>query len=448
MLTAEQNELITRTGPHTPMGQLFRRFWLPAVASSELVQDGPPVRLRLLHEDLIAFRDTRGRVGLTSAFCTHRLAPLFFGRNEDCGLRCPYHGWKFDVTGQCVDMPNVPRGNSAAVRDQVALTSYPVHEAGGLIWTYMGPRERQPAFPRLEATLVPAANRHVSRWLQRSNWLAGLEGELDSAHISWLHKHFDQAVNPVKGGGSEFASDGAPELTLRETSYGLVYGARRQHPQGQFWRVTQWLAPMFSLIPRLPGRFTAGGGRAWVPIDDDHVTTFHFYFRIDGALTPEDEALLASGVAFPPRLAKGVVQLNGRTPIDTYLPVANLANDYLVDRDMQRRLNFTGIHGANEQDRALQESMQMMPGTNIVAREQEHLIGSDAAVVAMRRRLLRMARALAEGREPAEPLDAEGFAMRAISKICDIADFDVLRERHAEELKVPAGPTGEAAAGG
>jgi hypothetical protein len=185
-----------------------------------------------------------------------------------------------------------------------------------------------------------------------------------------------------------------------------------------------------------------------VPIDDDNVTTFHFYFRVDGPITAEDETLLASGVAFPPRLEKGTVQLGGRSPIDTFLPVANRTNDFLVDREKQRTLNFTGIHGANEQDRALQESMQMVPGTNIVAREHEHLIGSDAAIVAMRRRLLRLARALAEGREPDEPHDADGFAARAISKICDITDFDVLREHHAEDLKVPAERSGDVAAGG
>lgn len=436
MLTREMNELVTRTAPGTPMGELFRRFWLPAVTSAELQSDGQPVRLRILHEDLVAFRNSNGQVGIIAAHCSHRLAPLFFGRNEECGLRCPYHGWKFDINGKCVDMPNVSRGNSEAVREQVALKSYPTHEAGGLVWLYMGPIARRPTFPRLEATLVAPTHGHVSRWLQRSNWLAGLEGELDTAHISWLHKHFDQASNPVKGGGSELASDGAPEITLRETNYGFLYGARRKHPSGHFWRVTQWLAPMFSLIPRMPGDFTAGGGRAWVPIDDDNVTTFHFYYRIDAPISPDDQKFLDSGVAFPPRLEKGSIRLGGRSPIDTFLPKANLENDYLVDRDYQKRVNFSGIWGANEQDRALQESMYMEPGTNIVAREHEHLIGSDAAVVTMRRRLVKMAKALADGIEPEEPMRAEDFAARAISKISELDDFDALRERHARELHV------------
>jgi phthalate 4,5-dioxygenase len=437
MLDDDTNQLISRTGPTTPMGEVFRRFWLPAVTAAELAPDGPPVRLRILHEDLVAFRDSSGKVGVISAFCSHRLAPLFFGRNEECGLRCVYHGWKFDVDGKCVDMPNVPRGNTSAVRDRVALKAYPVREAGGLLWIYMGPPQRQPDLPRLEATLVPPGYSHVSRWLQRSNWLAGLEGELDSAHISWLHKHFDASTNPIKGGGSEMAMDGAPEITLRETDYGFVYGARRRHPDGNYWRVTQWLAPMFSLIPRLPGEFTAGGGRAWVPIDDDNVTTFHFYYRVDAPLSCDDEKFLASGIAFPPRLQKGSVCVGGGPPIDTFLPTANMDNDYLIDRDKQRTVNFSGIQGANEQDRALQESMLMLPGTQLVDRRHEHLIGSDAAVVTARRRLARLARAMTDGVEPVEPMNAEAFGVRAISRISAINDFDGLREHHQIDLRVP-----------
>lgn len=437
MLTVEDNLLLARTAKGTPMGELFRRFWLPAVTASELVADGEPVRLRIMHEDLLAFRDSEGKVGVIEAYCSHRLAPLYFGRNEECGIRCPYHGWKFDVNGHCVDIPSIPMGNNETARARVSLTAYPTREAGGVIWVYMGPRDHEPPFPRFENTLVAEGYGHASRWLQRSNWLAGLEGELDTAHISWLHKYFDQEKNPVKGGGSELATDGAPDITLRETDYGFLYGARRGHPDGHFWRVTQWIAPMFSLIPRLPGEFIAGGGRAWVPIDDDNVTTFHFYYRVDRPIDDEEQQFLDSGVAFPPRLQRGAVRLGETAPIDTFLPVANIDNDYLVDRAMQRDVNFSGIWGANEQDRALQESMSMMPGTKLVDRSREHLVSSDEAVAKMRRRLLTMAKALAEGREPAEPADAENFAVRAISKISELEAFDALRERHSEDFKVP-----------
>jgi phenylpropionate dioxygenase-like ring-hydroxylating dioxygenase large terminal subunit len=437
MLSVEDNLLLARTGKGTPMGELFRRFWLPAVTSAELTADDAPVRLRIMHENLLAFRDSEGKVGVIEAYCSHRRAPLFFGRNEECGLRCPYHGWKFDVQGRCVDIPSIPKGNNETARARVSLTAYPAREGGGVVWVYMGPADRQPPFPRHEATLVPPDHGHASRWLQRSNWLAGLEGELDTAHISWLHRYFDQEKNPVRGGGSEFATDGAPEITLRETDYGFLYGARRAHPDGHFWRVTQWMAPMFSLIPRLPGPFTTAGGRAWVPIDDDNVTTFHFYFRVDRPIDEEEQAFLDSGVAFPPRLERGAVRLGDTSPIDTFLPVANIDNDYLVDRAMQRDVNFSGIKGANEQDRALQEAMGMMPGTRLVDRSQEHLVSSDEAVAKMRRRLLAMARALAAGTEPEAQFDPEALAVRAISKISELDQFDALRERHADDLRVP-----------
>jgi phthalate 4,5-dioxygenase len=435
MLSHELNERLSRTGPGTPMGELFRRFWLPAVVANELKADGTPVRLRLLHEDLLAFRDTSGAVGIVESYCAHRLAPLFFGRNEECGLRCPYHGWKFNVSGACVDIPNVAPEQAERMRNRVALKSYPTQEAGGVIWVYMGPPDLKPSLPKHEITLLPAEQTHASRWLQRTNWLVGLEGEIDTAHISWLHKHFDPATNPLAPSGANVAFDGAPEITLQNTNYGFTYGARRQHEDDYYWRITHWLTPMFSLIPRTPGRFTSGTGRAWVPIDDDNVTTFNFYFRTDGALNEKDLAFLADGVAFPPRLERGTVQLSGRTPIDTFLPIANFTNDYLIDRDYQKNVNYSGIWGANEQDRALQESMRMCPGSpGLVDRQGEHLMASDRAIVAMRQRLLRMAAALAEGHEPTEPESCARTVLRAISKITKIDNFDAVRKEFAPEI--------------
>ena len=437
MLTKEDNHLLASTRAGTPMGELFRRFWLPAVTSAELERDGAPVRLRILHEDLLAFRDSNGDTGIIDAFCSHRLAPLYFGRNEECGIRCPYHGWKFDVDGNCVDIPSIPRGNNETARSRVGLKSYKTREAGGVVWVYMGPKDRQPPFPRLEIAMVPPGHSHASRWIQRSNWLAGLEGELDSAHISWLHRFYAPEANPIKGGGTETFDDAAPDITLRETDYGFLYGARRAHASGaNYWRVTQWMVPMFSLIPRGVGEFAEGGGRAWVPIDDDNVTTFNFYYRVDRPINEDEKSYMASGVAFPPRLERGIVRLGEAAPIDTYLPQANVDNDYLLDRALQSGYNFTGIWGANEQDRALQESMGMVPGSRLVDRTREHLVGSDEAIGRMRRRLIGMARALAEGNEPAEPFRAD-FGVRAIGKLSDIANFDELRSQHIEEFTVP-----------
>ncbi|HWK35446.1 Rieske 2Fe-2S domain-containing protein [Sphingomonas sp.] len=436
-MTSEENKLLASTKPGTPMGELFRRFWLPAVTSTELVADGSPVRLRILHEDLLAFRDTNGDAGIIEAYCTHRLAPLYFGRNEECGIRCPYHGWKFDIHGNCLDIPSIPKGNNETARKRVSLKAYPTREAGGVLWVYMGPKDREPPFPRFESTLVAEGFGHASRWIQRSNWLAGLEGELDSAHISWLHRYYAPEANPIKGGGSETVDDSAPDITLRETDYGFLYGARRSHSSGaNYWRVTQWMVPMFSLIPRNAGEFCEGAGRAWVPIDDDNVTTFHFYYRTDRPIAEEEEKYLASGQAFPPRLAKGSVRLGEASPIDTFLTIANLDNDYLMDRSLQADFNFTGIWGANEQDRALQESMGMVAGTRLVDRSREHLVGSDEAIGKMRRRLLNMAKAMAEGREPDEPAGAD-FGVRAISKMSELSVFDELRARHLHEFVAP-----------
>src|SRR2546422_758891 len=158
MLTQEENELITRTGPGTPMGELFRRFWLPMMLSEEIAgPDCVPVRLRILGEDLIAFRDTMGRVGILDAFCAHRGAPLFFGRNEEAGLRCVYHGWKYDVTGTCLDIPNAPEG--AMFKDRVKIRAYPVADKGGFIWAYMGPRAQMPPLPEFEFMGLPASHR-------------------------------------------------------------------------------------------------------------------------------------------------------------------------------------------------------------------------------------------------------------------------------------------------
>ena len=151
MLSDDDNDLLCRVGPGQPMGEVFRRFWLPAIASRELLQkDAAPRRLRLLGEDLIAFRDSNGDVGIVGAYCPHKLAPLFFGRNEDCGIRCAYHGWKFDKLGECVEIPNLPPNfDTNALKARARIPGYPTREAGGMVWVYMGPRETMPDLPAI-----------------------------------------------------------------------------------------------------------------------------------------------------------------------------------------------------------------------------------------------------------------------------------------------------------
>lgn len=445
----DANEILTRVGKGTPMGELFRRFWLPAALTSELQADGSPVRLRILCEDLVAFRDNSGKVGIVDAFCSHRLAPLFFGRNEEGGIRCPYHGWKFDADGQCVEMPNVGSDRDMTrVREAAAIKSYPTREAGGVVWIYMGPAERMPEFPHFEWTTAPEGYRHLSRWLQRTNWAQGMEGEIDTAHISWLHKEFIPG-QVVKSSRINHGADGAPSLTLRETDYGFVYGARRTIDEKYLWRVTQWMLPMFSLIPKAPDEvFMHGGGRAWVPIDDNHVTTFCYWFRVDRPYNEEELSVFASGALFPPRLQRGTYQMPNGYVIDTFLPVANKDNDYLIDRAMQKTVNFSGIMGANEQDRALQECMGTIgvDGPGIVDRSREHLVGSDLAIVTARRRLIKLAEDLQNGIEPSMAVQGKGYCVRAISRVSDIADFDELMRQHGDTTRAPAYPTSGAAA--
>ena len=187
MLSKQENELLTQVGAGTPMGNLLRRYWVPALFSAQLPKaDCPPVRVRLMHEDLVAFRDTDGRLGLIDERCPHRTASLFFGRNEECGLRCVYHGWKFDVDGNCVDMPSEPDGTGFA--HKIKINAYPCIERGGVVWTYLGPAELKPAFPELEWTQLPDDYRFATRHVQECNWMQALEGGFDATHLAFLHR--------------------------------------------------------------------------------------------------------------------------------------------------------------------------------------------------------------------------------------------------------------------
>jgi len=442
MLSKEENELLTRVGPGTPMGNLWRRFWLPAILSNEITPDSPPVRLRILGEDLIAFRDTSGSVGITAAYCSHRRAPLYYGRNEECGIRCSYHGWKFDVKGHCIDMPNVNNTrNLDNMKARCGIPAYPTKEAGGVVWIYMGPSDKQPTLPQLEWIGLPEEFRHVSRWIQRTSYLQGVEGEIDSSHISFLHRDFKPDADAKQHRGKDLAVDGAPELTVHQTEYGFRYGSRRDAPQGgSLWRLTQWMVPMYSLIPKAPSdTFTHGAGRAWVPIDDNHTTTFSYNFRVDAPLEPEELELFNNGSFFPPRIEKGKFTLQDGYVIDTYLPLANKENEYLIDRNLQRTHNFTGIWGANEQDRSLQENMQGsgLAGRGIVDRTQEHLVGADIAIVTARKILLKLIKDLEQGIEPTACTNGDLYAVRAISHVTDITDFSEFEQAYGHLAVVP-----------
>jgi phenylpropionate dioxygenase-like ring-hydroxylating dioxygenase large terminal subunit len=433
--------ILTAVGPGTPMGNLFRRFWLPALLTEELAApDCAPVRIRLLCEDLIAFRDSEGRVGIVDAYCPHRRAPLFFGRNENCGLRCVYHGWKFDVNGECVDIPNiVPPDNFIALKQKASIKSYPVQERGGIVWVYMGPKELMPELPAMEWLGVPGDQVKCSRWLHRSNWLQAAEGEIDTSHISFLHSKVNVGKNSPDW--QRLAQDGAPQITLRETDYGFVYGSRRNFEGQYFWRVTQWMLPMWSAVPRsIDDPILAG--RAWVPIDDYNTTGFGYVYTTGRPLSTKDLDEVASGERFPPRSQKGTFRLPHGYVVDTYLPDANISNDFLIDRELQATSSFTGIFGVNEQDRALQESMLSIPGQlGIVDRSEERLVKSDLPIMTARRMLTKLAKDLMQGVEPKAAASAGQYGVRGIAKLSPIADFDEFMQAHGQSLKALE-PTG------
>ena len=388
MLSEEENDMLCRTAPGTPMGELFRRFWLPVALSRELPKpDCAPVRLRILSEDLIAFRDTKGRVGLLARYCPHRGASLFFARNEEGGLRCVYHGWKFDVTGACVDMPNEPA--ECSFKHKIHQIAYPTCEAGGVIWAYMGPQASMPEMPRLEWTLVPQSHVYAHKRFQHCNYLQNLEGEVDSSHVSFLHREFrPEKFNAAIAGQTLLASakDPAPKFLVQDTEYGLAIGARRNWDGDQYyWRLTQFLMPSFTLIPSEAGspiNFTAA-----VPVDETTMVGFTVTWLPDRALNEEDIRTIETWTG-----------AYAEVDPDTFEPVANKQNDYLLNREKQRNENFTGMRGIREEDIAIQED-QYGP---IADRTKEHLGSSDAGIIALRRRLLKSARDMSWGREPPE----------------------------------------------
>jgi phthalate 4,5-dioxygenase len=404
MLSKEENDLLCRTGPGTAMGELFRRFWLPVALSRELPNpDCPPVRLRILSEDLIAFRDTRGRVGLLARYCPHRGASLFFGRNEENGLRCVYHGWKFDTAGACIDMPNEPP--ECSLKHKIRQIAYPTREAGGVIWAYMGPQATMPELPQLEWTLVPQNHVYVHKRLQHCNYLQNIEGEVDSSHVSFLHREFrSEKFNAAIAGQVLLtqAKDSAPKFLVEETESGLAIGARRNWDADQYyWRVTQFLMPSFTLIPSEAGtpiNFTAA-----VPVDDMNMVGFTVTWLPDRPLNNDDIRTIESWIG-----------AYAEVDPETFEPIANRANDYLIDRDKQRSENFTGMRGIREEDMAVQEDQF---GGPITDRTKEHLGTSDAGVIALRRRLLNAVRNLKRGQEPSEPRCAHSYRVHSTASL-------------------------------
>jgi phenylpropionate dioxygenase-like ring-hydroxylating dioxygenase large terminal subunit len=379
MLKTEINELLTRIGPGTPMGDLFRCYWLPALLAEELPEnDCPPVRVKILSERLIAFRDSEGHYGLIDEFCAHRGASLWFARVEEGGIRCAYHGWKYDVTGQCLEVPSEPE-NSNFCR-KVKLTGYPLVKVGDILWTHLGDPRTRPELPEFEFVHVAPEQTYTSKRWQESNWLQALEGGIDSSHVSWLHSGGLKSDPLFKGAkGNEYnLNDLRPFFEVAEADGGLFIGARRNAEDGHYyWRITPWVMPSFTMVP--PRGDHPVHGHFWVPIDDVNTWVYTFDYHPTRALTAQEVAAMKEGHGVHSRNIPG-----------TYRPEENKDNDYLIDREAQRRgESFSGVRGIAQQDASVQESMGP-----IVDRTKERLVSSDTGIIKARQQLRKAVEAL------------------------------------------------------
>lgn len=374
MLSHEDNELLCRIGAGTPMGEMMRRFWMPAVVLNELAPNGKPIRIRLMGEDLVCFMDSEGKVGLLDEHCPHRGSSLALGVNEECGLRCLFHGWKFDVNGQCLDTPAEPENSKLA--KAMKVKAYPVRIAGGMVWTYMGPKEMEPAFPHFPWFDVPEGHCEAFRVIYECNYSQALEGAVDSSHAGILHR----SVPWSQEARWPHEKDLRPKLEVEFTRYGMRYCAVRNADEStKNGRMTQVPLPFYTFIP--PDGPKAPEFRrnrrlinAFVPRDD--YSTWHIQFFYDeGLKIDRQHRLEESGVQFDENFFK----INGR---DVW---------YKQDRELMKHGEMSGIVGVALEDHAVSETMG-----KIADRTKEHLGRSDMAVVAFRRMILKALRRFEE----------------------------------------------------
>ncbi|POF34521.1 aromatic ring-hydroxylating dioxygenase subunit alpha [Roseibium marinum] len=379
MLRKEYNDLLTQTDPGTSMGDMFRQYWVPALLASELAEnDCDPVRVKLLGERLIAFRDTEGRYGLMDEFCAHRGVSLWFGRNEEGGLRCPYHGWKYDHTGQCIEVPS--ESAESGFCQKVKLRSYPLIKVGDVLWTHMGSEENRPPEPAWEFANLPPEQTYTSKRWQECNWLQAMEGGIDSSHVSFLHSGSLKTDPLFKGAkGNQYnQNDKKPVFEVVESDGGLYIGARRMAEDDHYyWRITPWVMPSFTMVP--PRGDHPVHGHFWIPIDDENCWAWSFDYHPTRALTDKERQAMIDGYGVHNQYVPG-----------TFRPRQNKDNDYLMDREAQRRgETYSGIWGIAMQDASLQESMGP-----IVDRTKENLVSTDNGIIMARHRLRKACEAL------------------------------------------------------
>ncbi len=414
MLSREENEFLTRTGPGSAMGDLLRRYWIPILRTDELSPGGRVKRVQLLGERLVAYRTPDGTPGLIGEFCPHRGASFYFGRVEADGMRCVYHGWKFGLDGQCMETPNEPPESNFAAK--VCNTAYPCTEGGGVIWTYMGPNGA-PALPAFEWMGLPSAHVFTSKRVQECNWFQGLEGGIDSSHISFLHAPLEHSNTQITSdmdrvsfgvGAAVETGDRAPHFDVMDTDYGVLIGARRTQADGQWhWRASQFMLPFYTMPPTGIGEKIVQS-HMWVPMDDTHVVNWMVTWHTERPLTQEEIRLHVEGKGshvcdYAPASAE---------PYGDIRTAANRSNDYHMDWEVHRTTMFCGIPGFGVQDQAIQESQG-----GVVDRSQERLGSSDTAIIQVRKRLMSAARALREHAATPPGLDPSPFVLRTASAV-------------------------------
>ena len=403
MLSAQDNAFLVTSEPNSPMGNYLRCHWHPVALSEEIAApDCPPIRVKVMGEDLLLFRDTSGNTGLIEPFCAHRGADLFFGRNEECGIRCIYHGWKYDIHGNCIDMPNIPK--DAAYHGKIKIKAYPTQEFADMVWAYMGPSKLQPAqVPQLEAGLVPPSHRYVTKRLIDCNWVHSMEGALDTAHFSFLHM---PAPAFLKDDNTNIAADEkrirwlrndpVPRFKIIEHAVGfLIGGARHADPGDLYWRLTQYMLPTHSITPSAMPNETFYG-YSWTPIDDHQCWMYVYAWHPELPISEEErKKYIQGGFGQFAKLGPG------------YVPLRNRSNQYLMSREEQKTVSFTGIQGIAEQDQMAQESQGY-----IVDRTKENLSPTDVGIIRFRKILLDDAKAYANGKKPESPHQSQEYCLR------------------------------------
>jgi phenylpropionate dioxygenase-like ring-hydroxylating dioxygenase large terminal subunit len=432
MLTEQDNDLLTSVGPGTTGGEVIRSYWLPMLLSYELVADGAPLRVRLMGEDLIAFRSASGAVGLIQNACPHRGASLFFGRNEEEGLRCVYHGWKFDASGACTDMPSEPAESN--FKTKVHARAYPCSERNGVIWTYMGSQSPAPPLPQFEWNTVPEAQSYVSKRVQHCNWFQALEGGIDSSHSNFIHAPLNPTPDQANGPRALFRiGSKSLHFETRETNYGVIVANRRPADEGNvYWRMNHYVMPFYTMFPPTGGRpETPISGHAWVPIDDDSTLVFHWSYSPTQPLNERQRESMLHGNngldGFHLSLESRLEPVT--TPHGAWLPKQRAANDYMLDYEAQRTVRFSGVPGGWNQDAAVQESMGA-----VTDRRREHLGTSDMGIIAARRFFIATAKAYRNGVQPPAVNDPAAFSIRPAEAVVRVdADWFAELKRDAQE---------------